>query len=674
MAKADSDLDLSRFATLGIRQTADLVLHLPMRYLDLTQVTPIAAIASGVDVQVQGTVIEQKILFKPRRQLVVILQDDSGELNCRFFHFYPSQQKMMAVGNQLCAYGTAKVSLLGAEMVHPMMRKPSDAALPQRLTPVYPSAAGLTQVHLRKAISQARALTEWPDTVPDSWLKQLNLMPIGAAIARLHEPPADADVAAFELRSDPAWQRIIFDELLAQQISLKKSRQIRRDQPANALADTRLCDRLIGVLPFALTGAQQRSWQGISAELALPVPMNRLLQGDVGSGKTVVAALAACQAISNGWQAALMAPTEILAEQHFRKLRGWLEPLGVRCAWLSGSLKESEKRQIRARCSQGEVDFLVGTHALIEDSVTFTKLGLAIVDEQHRFGVQQRLRLRTKLTDGKLAHQLMMSATPIPRTLAMSFFADLDVSVIDELPPGRTPIVTKLISEERRDQVVAAVADAVAIGAQVYWVCPLIDESEALQLQTAQETYAALQTQLPALAIGLVHGRLPSPEKAQVMAQFVTGELDVLVATTVIEVGVDVPRASLMVIEHAERFGLAQLHQLRGRVGRGAAKSTCVLLYRTPLSGTAKERLKIIYELTDGFEIARRDLMLRGPGEFLGARQSGQPLLRFADLERDVLLLEAASATADKMLAQRPELTQAHLARWFSSREEFLKA
>ncbi len=667
-------LDLKRFSMLGIKQVPDLVLHLPMRYLDLTQITPIAAVMSGVDAQVQGVVIDQKVQFKPRRQLIVTLQDATGEVNCRFFNFYPSQQKMMAVGTQLCAYGAAKVTLVGVDMVHPMVRKLNDTPLPARLTPVYPSAAGITQVHLRKAINLARQQTRWPETVPDSWLKKLGLMPIEAAIARLHEPPPDADLIAFDLRSDPGWQRIIFDELLAQQLSLKKSRQARREQLSNGLIQQQLCDQLINVLPFRLTRAQARAWRDISSELATTVPMNRLLQGDVGSGKTIVAALAACQAISSGWQAGLMAPTEILAEQHFRKLGGWLTPLGVRVAWLAGSLKESEKRLIRERCAKGEIDLLVGTHALIEDSVVFAKLGMAIIDEQHRFGVQQRLRLRNKLQDGKLAHQLMMSATPIPRTLAMSFYADLDVTVIDELPPGRTPIVTKLIAQERREQIVNIVADEVAKGAQVYWVCPLIEESETLELQTAQDTHAALLVQLPQLKIGLVHGRLPTPERAQVMNAFIAGELNVLVATTVIEVGVDVPRASLMVIEHAERFGLAQLHQLRGRVGRGSAKSTCVLLFRSPLSANGKERLKIIYENTDGFEIARRDLLLRGPGEFLGARQSGQPMLRFADVERDALLLEAASDIAQRMLEQRPDLAAAHLLRWFASREEFLKA
>jgi ATP-dependent DNA helicase RecG len=410
----------------------------------------------------------------------------------------------------------------------------------------------------------------------------------------------------------------------------------------------------------------------VSADLGRAQPMNRLLQGDVGSGKTVIAALAAAQAVGSGMQAALMAPTEILAEQHARKLMPWMQAIGVRCAWLAGSLKESEKKAIRARAAAGEVDLLVGTHALIEDSVDLPRLGLAIVDEQHRFGVAQRLALRGK--GERLPHQLMMSATPIPRTLAMTYYADLDVSVIDELPPGRRPVVTKLVSEARRDELVARVRAAAAGGRQVYWVCPLIEESEALELQTAIDTHQRLVQELAPLSVGLVHGRLPGAQKQQVMEGFARGEVQVLVATTVIEVGVDVPNASLMVIEHAERFGLAQLHQLRGRVGRGSADSVCVLMYRGPLSPTARERLKVMYETTDGFEIARRDLQLRGPGEFLGARQSGLPLLRFADLERDAELAEHARDCADRMLREAPELAAAHLERWLGGREEFLRA
>jgi ATP-dependent DNA helicase RecG len=439
------------------------------------------------------------------------------------------------------------------------------------------------------------------------------------------------------------------------------------------LPDQAQTQRLLAALPFALTGAQQRAWHEISRDLAGSEPMNRLLQGDVGSGKTVVAALAAMQAIGSGRQAALMAPTEILAEQHFRKLGSWLEPLGVRVAWLSGSLTASAKKKVRALAAAGEVDLLVGTHALVEESVELPTLGLAIVDEQHRFGVAQRLALRATRGDA-LPHQLMMSATPIPRTLAMSYYADLDVSVIDELPPGRTPVITKLVTQSRHAEVVERVRAAVAQGRQVYWVCPLIEESETLDLQTAIDAFESLSAELADLRVGLIHGRLPVAEKAAAMDAFVRGEIDLLVATTVIEVGVDVPNASLMVIEHAERFGLSQLHQLRGRVGRGSAQSVCVLLYRPPLSANARERLKTMYETTDGFEVARRDLLLRGPGEFLGARQSGLALLRFADLERDADLVDEARIEADAMLAGPPRRVDAHLARWLAGREEFLKA
>jgi ATP-dependent DNA helicase RecG len=489
----------------------------------------------------------------------------------------------------------------------------------------------------------------------------------------LHQPEPGVPLSAIEDRSHPACRRLVFEELLAQQLSLKRARAARARQRAVALPDDAGPARLLAALPFALTGAQRRAWAEVSRDLAGTEPMNRLLQGDVGSGKTVVAALAAMQAVGSGRQAALMAPTEILAEQHHRKLVPWLEPLGVRVAWLAGSLTPAHKRRVRAAAAAGEVDLLVGTHALVEESVELPALGLAIVDEQHRFGVAQRLALRAGRGEA-LPHQLMMSATPIPRTLAMTYYADLDVSVIDELPPGRTPVVTKLVSEARRDEVVARVRAAVAHGRQAYWVCPLIEESEALDLQTAIDTHAALSAELGGLRVGLVHGRQPPAEKAATMDGFSRGEVDLLVSTTVIEVGVDVPNASLMVIEHAERFGLAQLHQLRGRVGRGTAESVCVLLYRAPLSANARERLRTMYETTDGFEIARRDLQLRGPGEFLGARQSGLALLRFADLERDAELVEAARAEAAAMLAGPPEAVDAHLRRWLAGREEFLRA
>jgi ATP-dependent DNA helicase RecG len=672
------DSALEKLKPLGIKSNDDLLLHLPLRYVDLTAVIPIAEGLSGDEVQIEGDVTESRIVPRPRRTLLVTIQDQSADIVLRFFNFYPSQIKQMALGNQVRVHGTIRVGLLGREMVHPTVKRASEALLPTTLTPIYPTVAGVIQNTIRKAVAigleTAKTQGLVPETVPAEWLSVYGFMPPLQAIERLHNPPAHSVLSAFSDRTDAAWRRVIFDELLAQQLSLRLARIERAKLVATALIGDQLTKRFMQVLPFVLTGAQQRVWREIVPELASKTPMNRLLQGDVGSGKTIVAALAACQAIGSGKQAALMAPTEILAEQHLSKLSHWLLPLGVRVAWLAGSLKESAKKEVKARCAAGEIDLLIGTHALIQDSVEFASLGLAIVDEQHRFGVGQRVALRSKERAGAIAHQLMMSATPIPRTLSMSYLADLDVSVIDELPPGRSPVVTKLISEDRRDEIVERVADAVQLGHQVYWVCPLIEESETLDLQTATATYEQLQQELPNLVIGLVHGRLPPAQKAQIMQAFSAGQINLLVSTTVIEVGVDVPRASLMIIEHAERFGLAQLHQLRGRVGRGAAQSTCVLMFRKPLSANGKERLKIIFESSDGFEIARRDLQLRGPGEFLGARQSGQAMLRFADLDRDIELLVAASQIGERLLRERPDLAQEHLRRWFSSRAEYLKA
>jgi ATP-dependent DNA helicase RecG len=570
--------------------------------------------------------------------------------------------------------GEVRGGLFGLEMVHPRYRMLGGAdRLPATLTPVYPTVAGIGQSDLRRTILEALARTDWADTLRPGCAERLGLPALMPSLRLLHQPPPETPLSAIEDRTHPACRRLAFEELLAQQLSLKRARAARAGQRAVPLPDQAQTQRLLAALPFALTGAQQRAWHEISRDLAGSEPMNRLLQGDVGSGKTVVAALAAMQAIGSGRQAALMAPTEILAEQHFRKLGSWLEPLGVRVAWLSGSLTASAKKKVRALAAAGEVDLLVGTHALVEESVELPTLGLAIVDEQHRFGVAQRLALRATRGDA-LPHQLMMSATPIPRTLAMSYYADLDVSVIDELPPGRTPVITKLVTQSRHAEVVERVRAAVAQGRQVYWVCPLIEESETLDLQTAIDAFESLSAELADLRVGLIHGRLPVAEKAAAMDAFVRGEIDLLVATTVIEVGVDVPNASLMVIEHAERFGLSQLHQLRGRVGRGSAQSVCVLLYRPPLSANARERLKTMYETTDGFEVARRDLLLRGPGEFLGARQSGLALLRFADLERDADLVDEARIEADAMLAGPPRRVDAHLARWLAGREEFLKA
>ncbi len=658
-----------KLKTLGLHSQADLVLHLPLRFEDETRITLITAAVPGEAAQFDVTVVSCEIAYRPKRQLVCRVEDDSGMLVLRFLNFYPSQQKVLQPGARLRIFGEVRGGFWGTERIHPRLRVlHGDEELPTTLTPVYPTTAGLGQATLRRLIGRALQEVDLAETLPEPIIKRLHLSDLAASVRLLHITPQETAPPA-------ARQRIAFDELLAQQISLRQAYATRRMHQAPRLAgDGVLTDRLLTQLPFKLTGAQARVWQEIARDLAEPHPMQRLLQGDVGSGKTVIAALAMLQAVEAGYQAALMAPTEILAEQHYRKLSQWLTPLGLEVAWLSGSRKKRDKAAALAKVGAGNTAqcaaLIVGTHALIEENVEFARLGLAIVDEQHRFGVRQRLALKQK---GLHSHQLAMSATPIPRTLAMSVYADLDVSVIDELPPGRTKVVTKLVSAARRDEIVGRVRAACRQGQQAYWVCPLIEESEALQLKTAEETYAHLSTELPELHIGLVHGRLKADAKAAVMAAFVRNEIHLLVATTVIEVGVDVPNASLMVIEHAERFGLAQLHQLRGRVGRGAAESACILLYETPLSATARARLKIIYENGDGFEIARQDLHLRGPGEFIGARQSGLPLLRFADLE-DTALVEAARAAAEEMLAEWPAHAERHLARWLGGRAELLRA
>jgi ATP-dependent DNA helicase RecG len=665
---------------LGLGTDAALVLHFPLRYEDETRLTPLAQARAGIPVQVEVEVTGAEVKFQPRRQLIVNARDDSGTITLRFFNFYPSQQKQLAVGRRVRLFGDITPGFFGAEILHPRVRSVGDdTPLPDRLTPVYPTTAGLSQASLRRAIDEALARTDLDDSLPDGMRRLYALMPFAEAVEALHRPRPGESLRDMDARLAPAWRRIKFDELLAQQISLKRAHDARRGRDAPVLAERRqsadsgLIQRFVAALPFALTGAQTRAWREIAADLAQPFPMQRLLQGDVGSGKTVVAALACLRAVEAGYQAAFMAPTEILAEQHYRKLADWLAPLGIRVAWLSGSLKARDKRAMTASIATGEAPVAVGTHALIEDAVDFARLGMAVIDEQHRFGVRQRLALRAK-AGGISPHQLMMSATPIPRTLAMSYYADLDVSVIDELPPGRTPVLTKLISAARREQVVERVRDACATGAQAYWVCPLIEESETLQLQTAMDTHAQLLAACPELKVGLVHGRMKPDEKAAVMADFVAGATHLLVATTVIEVGVDVPNANLMVIEHAERFGLSQLHQLRGRVGRGSRESACVLLYEGPLSQTARERLRVIHAYTDGFMIAAEDLKLRGPGEFIGSRQSGQPLLRFADLLLDEALVEQAREAAETLLREDATSADRHLARWLAGREELLKA
>ena len=668
----------TRLAKMGVASAFDLVLHLPLRYDDETQLYPINAAPAGQPALVEGKVVACDVKYRPRRQLVCHIEDGSGVLTLRFFNFYTSQLKQLAAGTRVRAFGEIRHGFFGAEMVHPRYRVVhGDAPVSRTLTPIYPTTAGLGQDALRKLIERALAECELADTLPEPVTNPLRLPRFPQAVRYLHNPPPRAPQEELAERRHPAWRRMKFDELLAQQLSMRLHYRRRRAAgapPLKALGS--LTRPLLERLPFKLTRAQRKALGEIQQDLARPYPMQRLLQGDVGSGKTVVAALAALQCMENDFQVAVMAPTEILAEQHFHKFASWVPDAAADLVWLSGSLRKKEKDQALARVASGRARIAVGTHALFQEEVRFDNLGLAIVDEQHRFGVHQRLALRMKgarAEAGMQPHQLMMSATPIPRTLAMSYYADLDVSVIHEMPPGRTPVATKLVSEARRDEVIHRIRDACMAGSQAYWVCPLIEESEALQLKTALETYETVRRTFPELKVGLVHGRLKPDEKSAVMDAFQHGGIQLLVATTVIEVGVDVANATLMVIEHAERMGLAQMHQLRGRVGRGSASSTCILLYQNPLTSMARERLKIIYENHDGFEIARHDLRVRGPGELLGARQSGVPLLRFADLSIDIDLLEAARNAADALVRENAPAVQAHLARWLGERHELLK-
>ena len=696
---------------LGLVRDIDLALHLPLRYEDETRITKLDEAREGDTIQIEATVTHCEVSFRPRRQLIVTVNDGTDICVLRFFSFYPSQQKALEVGNRIRARGELKSGFAGWAMLHPAFR-PARGDLPTALTPIYPTVAGLTQPVLRKAVLGGLAHAELSDTFAPGDLSQIMpkaLWTLRDALHFLHHPMADASLDALQDHSHPAWQRLKAEELLAQQLSQLISRRARATLRAPVLADAArpqraegpgqavgnmqslgaqsLHARLLAALPFTLTTAQTRVCAEIASDMARNVPMYRLLQGDVGAGKTVVAALAATICMDAGWQCALMAPTEILAEQHFRKLLGWLEPLGITTAWLTGTQKAKDRRTMLALIESGQAQLVVGTHAIIQDKVHFKNLALTIIDEQHRFGVAQRLALRRKLRHEAMEpHLLMMTATPIPRTLAMSYYADLDVSTLDELPPGRTPIITKVVNEARRAEVIERIRTQIVQGRQIYWVCPLIEESEALDLSNATQTHAELAAALAGttladgqpMLIGLLHSRMPSDEKKAVMAAFVQGHMAVLVSTTVIEVGVDVPNASLMVIEHAERFGLSQLHQLRGRVGRGAAASACVLLYSTGdaprLGETARERLRAMAETNDGFEIARRDLEIRGPGEFLGARQSGEAMLRFANLAQDHALLEWARAEAPKLLDHHPHLAEKHVLRWLGGKAEYLKA
>ncbi len=681
-------------AQLGLTRDIDLALHLPLRYEDETRITKLDEAREGELVQIEGRVLRCDATYGPRKQLLVTLDDGTDTCVLRFFHFYPSHQKALAVGQRVRARGELKGGFSGWAMLHPAFRA-AEGPLPTALTPVYPTVAGLSQPVLRRAVLGGLAQADLSDTFEPGDLEEFSdhhrLWTLRAALHFLHHPTPDVSLQTLGDHSHPAWQRLKAEELLAQQLSQLQARRERAHLRAPQLAlrtqGRALHERLLQALPFALTGAQQRVCDEIAHDLARAVPMHRLLQGDVGAGKTVVAALAATVCIDAGWQCALMAPTEILASQHFRKLLGWLEPLGVRTAWLMGQQKARERRQALDDIASGQAQLVVGTHAVIQDKVQFAHLGLAIVDEQHRFGVAQRLALKRKLQHADMEpHSLMMTATPIPRTLAMSYYADLDVSTLDELPPGRTPVLTRVLHESRRMDVMERIRAQVQTGRQVYWVCPLIEESEALDLSNATHTHAELVdamlgATLPdgsAVRVGLLHSRMPPEEKRAVMDAFTHGQVALLVSTTVIEVGVDVPNASLMVIENAQRFGLSQLHQLRGRVGRGAAASACVLLYSTGeaprLGQVARERLQAMVDTNDGFEIARRDLHIRGPGEFLGQRQSGEAMLRFANLEQDEALLAWARAEAPRMLDHHPALALKHIARWMGDKAKFLKA
>ena len=678
---------------LGLLRPIDLALHLPLRYEDQTRITPLAQAQPGQTLQLEGTVRSAEVRSGGRRQLQVLLDDGSGCCTLLFFHFSGAQHKALAPGTRIRARGELRHGLFGPTLLHPQWQR-AEGELPRSLTPVYPASAGLPQAYLRRAIASALERADLSETVPpQAWADCPGLAGGGlrAALLGLHQPPPEVALASLEDRSHPAWQRLKAEELLAQQLAQWQARQLRAARCAPEMAPLAggLHAQLLARLPFALTAAQRRVGAEIDADLQRRTPMHRLLQGDVGSGKTVVAALAAARAIDAGWQCALMAPTEILAEQHFGKLIDWLQPLlqaqGRHIAWLTGSQNKGQRTQALAGIQDGRAALVVGTHAVIGEQVQFARLGLALIDEQHRFGVAQRLALRSA-REGVEPHLLMMSATPIPRTLAMSHYADLDISSLDELPPGRSPILTKLLSASRRDELLSRLRAQLAQGRQAYWVCPLIEESEAIDLRNAQSTALELAAALEGCAgpggapvqVGLLHARLPLAEKKEVMARFCAGQIGVLVSTTVVEVGVDVPNATLMVIEHAERFGLSQLHQLRGRVGRGQAASACVLLYEPGENGrlgeAARARLRAMLETADGFEIARRDLEIRGPGEFLGARQSGAPMLRFADLEHDAHLLDWARAWAPRLLAEQPQAAQRHIERWLGAKSDFLKA
>jgi ATP-dependent DNA helicase RecG len=671
----------TKLQRLGVITVQDLLFLLPLRYEDRTRVVPIGSLRDGDRAVIEGEVQLTDVVFRKRRQLLCRIADGSGSLTLRFFHFSTQQQNSLARGTHIRCYGEARRGPGGLEIVHPEYRRiaaDANTSVEESLTPIYPATEGVQQGRLRQLTSLAldqlarRSVRDW---LPAELLNDLNLPSLQAALVYMHRPPPDAKLELLATGKHPAQRRLAFEELLAQHLSLRLLRhQVQRDASWPLASSADAIQRFLGALPFSLTNAQARVWREIEADLKQRHPMLRLVQGDVGCGKTIVAALAAARAVECGLQAAIMAPTELLAEQHARNFAKWFEHSATPMVLLSGRATGKARATSLADLECGDASIAIGTHALFQEGVKFRRLGLVIIDEQHRFGVHQRLLLREKgLADGRYPHQLIMTATPIPRTLAMTAYADLDVSVIDELPPGRTPVKTVALPEARRSDVVMRIRDACRQKRQAYWVCPLIEESELLNAQAAEQTVTALTEALPDLRIGLVHGRMSSVQKDAVMSEFKANSIDLLVATTVIEVGVDVPNASLMVIENAERLGLSQLHQLRGRVGRGSIESTCVLLYKPPLNEIARERLGVLRDTNDGFEVARRDLELRGPGELLGTKQTGLMQMRVADLARDVDLLPRVQRAAEIMLAHHETNIAPLLARWIGHGERFGK-
>ena len=667
-----------KLAKLSVNTVQDLLFHLPLRYQDRTRITPMGTLFAGQDAVLEGQVISATILMGRKRSLLVKLQDSSGIVGLRFYYFNQAQKNSFQKGITVRCFGDIRLGATGLELYHPEYRIiDADKMMPveENLTPIYPLTEGLTQQRLRQLVEQALSLAtthNLPNYLPEPLVESYHLGSLLEAVRYLHHPPPDASAQLLLEGKHWAQQRLIFEELLTHQLSLQRLReQIRSQCAISAPPSKGLVSRYLENLPFAPTKAQQRVFQEISYDLALPIPMLRLIQGDVGAGKTVVAALSALQMIESGYQVALMAPTEILAEQHFITFKQWLEPLGIGVEWLAGKLKGKVRQKALENVALG-CPMVIGTHALFQVDVIFKNLALIIIDEQHRFGVEQRLALRNKGTEHSLIpHQLIMTATPIPRTLAMSMYADLDTSILDELPPGRTPVSTVVIADSKRSLVVERVKQACLLSKQAYWVCTLIEESEELTCQAAETTFAELTELLPELAVGLIHGRMKPAEKAAIMEQFKVNELQLLIATTVIEVGVDVPNASLMIIENPERLGLAQLHQLRGRVGRGSVESFCLLLYHAPLSRVAQERLAIMRDTTDGFIIAEKDLEIRGPGEVLGTRQTGMLQFKVADLMRDSDLLPTVQEAAHLLVVNYPQAIEPLLSRWIANRERY---